>query len=337
MSRATVADVARLAGVSTATVSRVLTGSVPVSEALRNQVESAATELGYFVNTAARALRRDRTSTVGMVVPDLTNPFFTTLVDGVERGIQELGMSLHLCSSSNSAETEAARVRSLRQSQVEVLVISPVHVTASEAALNEPGTRIPIVQLDQFADGVDSDWVGIDEQRGMRLVFEHLAAQGVRTAAYVGAAPSDSSARGRQEAARRQSKAKGVDLNISDALQGAFSVDWGMEAGRRLAQGELPNAIVCAADVIALGVMQAFDDAGIRVPEDVLLTGFDDIPLSSYPRLSITTVRQPVQEIADVTVDIIREIRDDPGGHIQRRVAIRPELIPRHSSDGRIA
>jgi LacI family transcriptional regulator len=332
MGRATVGDVAKLAGVSTATVSRVLTGSVPVSPALRDRVQAAAESLEYSVNEVARALRRDRTSTVGIVVPDLSNPFFTALVDRVESGLQELGLSLHVCSSSGDVAIEASRVTSLRQSQVEVLVVTPVDVHASGASLHDAESTIPLIQLDQFAEGVDSDWVGTDEPHGMHLVLDHLATQGVRSAAYVGARLTGSSAVSRYDAVREAAAERGIALDSDPALLGEFSLEWGVEAGGRIAAGALPDAVVCAADVIALGVLQAFDAQGVRVPEDTLLTGFDDIPLSAHPRLDLTTVRQPLEQIALRTVELVDELRRDHTARTPVHEAIRPDLVVRASS-----
>jgi len=333
MARSTIGDVAELAGVSTATVSRVLTGSVPVSSKLRDKVQAAADALNYTVNATARALRRDRTSSVGMIVPDLSNPFFTQLVDGVERGIQQLGMSLHLCSSASDPAIEAGRIRSLLQSQVEVLVVSPAHVRDSGPTLRAAASQVPVIQLDQFADDVTSDWVGVDERKGMELVLGHLAASGARTAVYIGGAVTDSSARARYEAARGEAADAGITLRADDRLLGSFTVAWGAEAAGILASsGPLPDAVICGADVVALGVLERFDSLAIRVPEDVLITGFDDIALSSHPRLSITTVRQPVDEIASRTVDILSEILE---GNLERsiqRLALEPQLIVRSSS-----
>jgi LacI family transcriptional regulator len=332
MARSTIEDVARLAGVSTATVSRVLTGSVPVSAELRMKVQSAADDLEYSVNVTARALRRDRTSAVGMILPDLSNPFFTLLVDGIERRIQPLGMSLLLCSSHNDSDLEARRVRSLQGSQVEVLIVAPVHVLDSGKTLRTVQRQLPLIQLDQFADDVESDWVGIDEERGMRMMLEHLAAEGVRTASYIGAVLTDSSARARYQAARAVAADLGIELSGDKRLLGTFSVDWGRHAAGLIASGALPDAVVCGADVIAFGVLEGFDSLGIRVPEDVLVTGFDDIALSSHPRLSITTVRQPIDEIAENVVEILSEILSGAQDRPVRQVPIEPELIVRSSS-----
>lgn len=332
MGRATIADVANKAGVSTATVSRVLTGSGKVSDDLRDKVQAAVNALDYSANTAARALRRDRTSTVGMIVPDLSNPFFTILVDRVERGLQSLGFSLHLCSSSNDADLEARRIRSLRQARVAGLIVIPTHVVASGPALREAAAEVPVVQLDQFADGVDTDWVGVDEREGVRLIFDHLSSQGTTSVAYVGGTVTDSSARVRLQAVADEARNRGIVLEPSRILLNGISIEWGATAAHMLAQADLPDAVVCGADVVALGVLQGFDALGVRVPEDVLVTGYDDIPLSSHSRLSITTVRQPVDEIAARAVEILTEAIDAEDGRTIRREAIPPGMVVRSSS-----
>lgn len=332
MAGSTIADVAQLAGVSTATVSRVLTGSVPVSEKLQQRVREAAAELDYLGNPAARALRRERTAAAGMIVPDLANPFFTQLVDGVEQQLQQLGMSLHLCSSHNDLDTEAERIRSLLSAHIEVLVVTPVHLRKSAAILRQASARVPILQLDQYAEGVESAWVGVDEEYGMRLVIEHLAEQGVRSVAYVGGLPTDSSALRRYRAARQTAAEIGVELVESEHLLGSFSVEWGRQAARLIASGPLPDAVSCGADVVALGVLEGFDALGIRVPEDVLLTGFDDIGLSAHPRLSITTVRQPLEAITRSVATLLPDIIEHPQSHRPGRHAIPPTLIARGST-----
>jgi len=330
--RARIGDVANLAGVSTATVSRVLTGNVPVSPELRRRVLDAAEELDYSVNPAARALRSDRTSSVGIVVPDLTNPFFTALVDQVERGLRDLRLSLHVCSSAGDVEIERDRVRSLQRSQVEVLVVTPVDHEASGAVLREAASSTPLVMLDQVAADVDSDWVGTDESEGMRLVVDHLVEQGVRTAAYVGAQPLDSSSIKRHDAVRRHAADRGIELVGGDELLGQFSVEWGVEAARRLADRALPEAVVCAADVIALGVLQELDARGVSVPDDALVTGYDDIPLSSHPRLSLTTVRQPLAEISARAVALVDDLRGGAADRAPVHEALLPHLVVRSSS-----
>ncbi|MEU6611628.1 LacI family DNA-binding transcriptional regulator [Streptomyces shenzhenensis] len=337
MARTTIEDVARLAGVSTATVSRVLSGSASVSPETRSRVNAAASELGYRVNAAARALRRDRTSTVGIVVPELANPFFTALVEQLEQQVQGLGLSLHLSSSRTDPALEAERVRSFLAARVEVLIITPCHVELSAPILDEARAHVPVIQLDQFADGVETDWVGVAEDIGMRLVMEHLAAQGVERVSYVGARPSDSSSRARHQVARRTARELGLELPDDRVLLGTFSAEWGRRAASQAAGRELPEAIACGADVVALGILEGFDALGIRVPDDVLVTGFDDIPLSSHPRLSITTVRQPIDEIAQVAAAMIGDIVNRGADHTAQRVALPPELVVRDSSRRRLA
>lgn len=331
--RTTIEDVARVAGVSTATASRVLARSAPVSEPLQKRVLAAAETLGYRVNRAARALRRDRTSTVGMVVPDLSNPFFTLLIDGIERRLQQLDISLLVCSSHGDPDLERQRLQSLLSSRVDVLVVVPVDASASGTALRTGIEEVPVIQLDQFADGVDADWVGTDEGRGMELIVTHLTSQGVRSAAFIGALTTDSSSRARYEKVRALCQRHGVDLSCGDELLGSYSTAWGAEAAERLiSEGQTPEAIICGADVIALGVLQALDAAELAVPSDVLVTGFDDIALSAHPRLAITTVRQPIDEIAQKTVDLVIDITNTGTEHQRGTYALEPELVVRTSS-----
>lgn len=330
--RATIEDVARVAGVSTATASRVLARSAPVSETLRHRVVDAAQGLGYHVNRAARALRRDRTSMVGMVVPDLSNPFFTLLIDEVERRLEWSDMSMLICSSHGDVAVEARRLRSLVSSRVDVLMVAPVDAARSGAALRAAAEHVSVLQLDQFADGVDADRVGADEAYGMELLVDHLADQGARSAAFIGGALTDSSSRWRFDAARALCAVRGIRLLADPALLGDYSAEWGATATRTLLEGgDAPDALICGADVIALGALESLDAAGLSAPDDVLVTGFDDIGLSAHPRLAITTVRQPVGRIARTAVDLVDDIIGD-SEHRPSSYALRPELVVRASS-----
>lgn len=331
--RATIDDVARLASVSTATASRVLSRSARVSESLQQRVLAAAETLGYRVNGAARALRRDRTSMAGVLVPDLSNPFFTQLIGGIERRLQEIDMSLLICSSHDDVDIEFQRIQSLMSSRADVLIVTPTDAERSSTALRSIADEVPVIQVDQFADGVDADWVGIDERRGIALLVAHLAAQGVSTAAFVGGTPADSSSRSRFETVRALCSEHNIVLVSNEALLAEYSPEWGQLAVERLlSAGPPPDAIICGADVIALGALAALDAARLMVPDRVLVTGFDDIALSSHPRLSITTVRQPVDAIARKTVELVVDIVGNSSGHRRSTYALEPELMVRSSS-----
>ncbi|MDQ1553330.1 MAG: LacI family transcriptional regulator [Microbacteriaceae bacterium] len=334
MGKPTISDVARLAGVSTATVSRALTGSLPVREHVKEQVQAAADSLGYAANSIARALRQERTTNVGMIVPDLSNPFFTLLVEGVEHRLQDLQISLLLCSSHGDVTIEAERLRSLQRSQVEVVLISPTHEFESAHALKTIARTVPLIQIDQFADGVETDWVGLDDALAMRTLIQHVVERGARTAAYIGGSATDSSARSRLDAARAECLRQGVALDERNVLLGSVTIAGGEAASQRLSEsGALPDVVICGADVIAYGVLQGFDRLGIKVPADVMVTGFDDIAFSALTRLSLTTIRQPIDAIAEAAVSVVQNLMGDAPPRPPHRSVLQPELIVRDSTN----
>lgn len=330
MGQVTIRDVAELAGVSTATVSRALSGAKPVSPAVLEQVTRAASDLGYSGNGIASALRRSRTDTVGMVVPSIANPFFTALVESVEHALQDAGRQLFLCSSRSDPAVEALRLRTLVARQVDGIVISPVHGLLSTEAVAWAAGQLPLVQVDRYVTGVSSDWVGVDDDQALRLVLDHLAEHGVRSAAFVSSTLTNSSTELRVAGFTAHTARLGIA--VSDVLLGDYSIDWGREATRRLlAAGPLPDAVVCADDLIALGVLQGCADAGVSVPRDVMVTGFDDIPYSALSDPPLTTVRQPQDEIAVEAVRLLSAAlgasRVDPA-----YTALAPSLVVRAST-----
>lgn len=330
MGRVTIRDVAERAGVSTATVSRALSGARPVSPSVHEQVTRAADDLGYSGNGIASALRRSRTDTVGMVVPSIANPFFTALVEGVEHALQQAGRQLFLCSSRSDPDLEALRLRSLVARQVDGIVISPVHGVRSLDAVAWAAGQLPLVQVDRYVEGVDSDWVGVDDDLALRLVVDHLADRGVRSAAFVSSTLTNSSTELRVAGFREHTARRGVA--VDQVLLGDYSIGWGREAMQRLlAAGPLPDAVACADDLIALGVLQVCAEAGVAVPADVLVTGFDDIPYAALSDPPLTTVRQPQDDIASEAVRLLSAALG-PERAAPARSALAPSLVVRAST-----
>jgi len=328
--RVTIRDVAERAGVSTATVSRALSGARPVSPSVHEQVTRAADDLGYSLNGIASALRRSRTDTVGMVVPSIANPFFTALVEGVEHALQQAGRQLFLCSSRSDPDLEAQRLRSLVARQVDGIVISPVHGVRSLEAVAWAADQLPLVQVDRYVAGVDSDWVGVDDDIALRLVVDHLADRGVRTAAFVSSTLTNSSTELRVAGFREHTARRGIA--VGQVLLGDYSIGWGREAMQRLlATGPLPDAVACADDLIALGVLQVCAEAGVAVPADLLVTGFDDIPYAALSDPPLTTVRQPQDDIADEAVRLLSAALG-PDRAAPARSALAPSLVVRAST-----
>jgi LacI family transcriptional regulator len=328
----TIRDVADRAGVSVATVSRALSGSRRVSPDLAARVADAADELGYRHNALARALRRGQTNTVGMVVPEIGNPFFPTVVEAVERTLAETRRDLFLCDSQLDAETERRRVRALVGRKIDGLIIIPVSATHSAASLREAVGRVPVVQVDRYVPGFDADWVGVDERAGITRIIEHLFARGARRCVFVSARPDSSAAQ--ERLADFDTAARTHRIACDEPLLGAFSAEWGRQAAvRLLALPTLPDAVVCGNDEIAVGVLCEFRRRQIRVPEQVWVTGFDDIRFALLTDPPLTTVRQPHEQMATECVRLLDERIADPEAPI-RRVAVTPTLVIRESTGG---
>ncbi len=331
-SAATIADVARKAKVSTATVSRALSGSKAVSPGTAARVRDAALRLGYRVNPIARALRKNATGNVGLLVPSVSNPFFTMLVDELEKHLVGTGMNLYLCTSRDDVAVEAKRLASLCDGAVDGILVSPCDAVASGPALADAQRKVPVIQVDRSAVDVDIDWVGLDDMHAMETVVAHLAEHGVGEIVLVTSNDRNSSGRLRTTATRAASARHGVA--VSRVLDGAFSIEWGAEAASILvANGPLPDAIVCADDQIATGLIRELKRLGVAVPDDVLVTGLDDVPQAAFLTPSITTIRQPVSAVAAEAVRLIESLlQPQVEPRTSLRTAMRGELIVREST-----
>lgn len=327
----TIHDVAAAAGVSIATASRVLNGRRNVSPASARAVLAASERLGYRPNTVARSLRTRSTATVGMVVPRISNPYFPLLVEAVERRLSATGRELLLCDSQNEVEIEAARVDALLGRHIDGLLFVACDSEASAATVARAAAQVPVVQMDRYVDAHDGDFVGVDNEAGILDVIEHLRSTGRRTFAFVSSETIDSSARVRLSAYREALRA--LDPPSAErVLLGDYSVEWGAAAVEGLlADGALPDAIVCGADIIALGAMAALAEAGVGVPADVAVSGFDDIAFAAISSPSLTTLRQPADAIGAEGVRMLHERLLSDGGPFQRRT-FRPQLVARAST-----
>lgn len=299
----TMQHVAERAGVSTASVSRVLSGTRPVTTEVDAAVRRAAEELGYRMNHAAQSLRRQRTGVIGMVVPHITNPFFPALVDAVEQRLHdEHGWSLLLCDSHGTSDQEHERLSSLHRGRVDGLLIIPAHVTDSAAAVDEAAEAVPVVQVDRWSADAAADVVAMDHHAAMRTVIAHIAELDRRRIAYLGATDTDSAAEERHAGVIAAVADHGLTLATTRA--GEYTAHFGEVAARRLLDDDaVPDAVVCGNDLIALGVLRAFGHAGVTVPDDVVVTGVDGIIFADLTTPRLTTIVQPVEAIGATAVE----------------------------------
>ena len=333
--RVTVRDVAAAAGVSPATASRVLANRPTVSPELARRVLAASARLGYSANAVARALRTQRTGTIGVVVPAISKPYFIGVVEALEQELAGSDRSLMLCDAGGSVATEAKRVDLLARRMVDGLVIVPVSATGSRPAVTAAAQRVPVVQFDRFVDGTGSDHVVSDEAEGMRQVVAHLREQGCERLAYIGARPTVSTAAERVRAFRALTAGSG--RRPAAEYLGDFSTAWGVTAGQQLlASGPLPDAVVCGADVLAVGLLSVLRDAGVHVPGAVAVAGFDDTVLDAVTTPRLSSVRQPLDAMAHETVRLLDGRARGYEGPA-RRTVLAPMLVVRESTLRRAA
>ena len=332
-SAVTMHDVAAHVGVSIATVSRALSGNRPMSQELRDQVLAAADTLGYRVNLLGRALRLRRTFSLGLVVPDLENPFFSALAQQVSRSFSKSNIDVFIYSADNDIKLEHRAIQSFLGRQVDGLVLIPCHEIDSQENVLLADSSVITIQFDRLVRSQQTRYVGCDNRHGMKLVVEHLHRDvdlNRQPPIFVGAGPTSSSAHERLDAFARS-------LPNAKRLLGSFSFEWGQQAASDLIdQGVTAGSIVTAADVIALGVIAGIQARGYRIPEDFRVIGFDDIGVSFLAHPALTSVRQPVNQMTNTIVEIV--LGDIAGQGVAPRNARRvfkPDLMIRESSPSR--
>ena len=329
-SRVKLNDVAEAAGVSIATASRALAGKTRVSPDTTEHVLAVARRLGYRVNPIARALREGSTRTVGMIVPVIGNPFFAELIDAIEAELHTSDLELVLADSHGDVEQERRRLENLVSRRVDGIFIVPHHERRSSAGIRSAMAGAPLVQIDRRVAGLRSDFVGVNNEDGIRSVIDHLVDRGVRSVVLASADDQNVAGRGRRMSFEQAAAEQGLD--IRPHLIGSFSLQSGQEAGKELlARGDLPDALVAGSDLNAFGVISALRAGGVRVPDDMLVTGFDGTTLSEVFDPPLTTVRQPTAGIASAAVAFLASRMLDPDGPVREQV-ISPELIIREST-----
>lgn len=322
------ADVAVLAGVSTATVSRALSESRPMSADLRAKVLAAAEELGYQVNLVGRTLRSRKSSSAGLVVPDLDNPFFGSLAQHLSRTFEQSGIDLLIFSADSNLDTERRGVQSLLGRQVDALILIASHEQGSAETVATATRSVVTIELDRRVRSEAAHFVGVNNKHGMQLVHQHVAEHvdyRKQPVFFVGGSTESSSGRERRDAFRHF-------FGDRPQLAGRFDVTWGQEAATDLiGRGVRSATVVAAADVIALGLISQLHASGYRVPEDFRVIGFDGIGVSNLAQPTLTTVRQPVERISQTILGLVSEPAVERGRKV-RRTTVRPTLVLGESS-----
>ncbi|WP_411719832.1 LacI family DNA-binding transcriptional regulator [Mycetocola sp.] len=328
--RVTVKDVAAAANVSPSTASRVLSGQGDVDPEMARRVTEASSRLRYSANVMARALRTRQSDTIGVIVPAINNPYFVGVVEALEQALAKTGRSLILCDARDDVDTEARRIDLLQNRMVDGLVIIPVSEQGSAPAISAAALDLPVVQLDRISEAGGTDFVGSDDFEGVRLSIEHLKSHGANTFAYIGALSTTSTAKNRLRAFHDQTN--GHPSSPEWILLGDFSTDWGRTAtARLLASGPMPDAIVCGADVIALGVLTSLRLAKIDVPSQIKVISHDNLSISTMVSPQLTSIRQPLDVMAEEVVYLL-DARAKDFERPTRKSVFTPDLVVREST-----
>ena len=322
----TILDVARAAGVSKSTVSRVLDERLPRStSATAERVRQVASELGYVRNPLASGLRRTGTSTIGVVVPRLTDTVMAMLYEEIAAVTADRGLFALVATTEDQPDAERVAVDTLLQRRVDGLVLTTARMRTPPQA--EPARHPVPYSLALRTDGVSASSVG-DDRLGGHLATRHLLDLGHRRIGLVSGPGYASSAQGRRDGYRQALGEAGVPYDETLVEGDSFSMEAGETAGRALLdRPDRPTAIFAVNDNTAIGVMAAAHALGLRVPEDLSLVGYNDIPVVSRLPVPLTTVRVPFRQIAAGALELLLDQERAP-----RTLVATPTLIPRRST-----
>jgi LacI family transcriptional regulator len=329
-------DVAAHAGVSVGTVSNVLNRPHLVAPATRARVQEAIAALGFVRNESARQLRAGHSRTIGLVVLDVSNPFFTDVARGVEDAATAAGLAVILCNSDEKSEREGSYLDLLEEHRVQGILITPVR-GVSERLRQLQRRGIPVVLLDRWASTRDHCSVSVNDVYGGELAAAHLLRRGHRRMAFVGGPFTIKQVHDRHDGARRALLADGLPASALTTVETpALNFAAGRAAGAQIADmpaRRRPTAAFCANDLVALGLLQEMTRRHLRAPDDLAIVGYDDIDFAAAAAVPLSSVRQPRNQLGKSAAQLLIEETSEQRGHSHRQLIFEPRLVVRDSSD----
>ena len=328
----TILDVAKLAGVSTTTVSHFINGTRYISDDLKEKVEKAIAELDYHPNSMARGLRRGESKTIGLIVPDNSNPFFAEVLRQIENVGYENGYSVILCNSDGDIEKEAAYSNLLVNKQVDGIIFITTN-NSCEHLQQLITSGIPILLVDRDIPLKSSDVLLVNNFQGGYDAANYLIRLGHRKIACVTGPSSLTPSAERVKGYRQALMDAGIAVHPEWILSGDFQVEGGERGIEQiLRMVERPSAIFACNDMMALGVLRGLQNSGFSIPQDFSLIGFDDILLSSIVSPALTTIAQPVDEMSKLAIELlVKRIQNKKVGSSEERIILPTRLVIRES------
>ena len=327
----TIKHVAARAGVSFTTVSHVLNGTRRVSDSARERVERAVAEMGYAPSAVARALKMSETCILGVLVPNITNPFFAELTRGIEDCCRRTDYSVFLCNSDDDPVRQLRYLQTLLERRVDGLLLAAAAGEASALAKRLAAARVPTVVVDRSIPGLVADLVRVDHQGGAQTAVEHLLSLGHRAIGCLSGPAEFAVSRARVAGWREAMTQAGIALDPGWLMEGDFSAAAGHGLTRRLlARGDV-TAIFASNDLLAIGALRAAAELGIAVPSALSVVGFDGIDLGAYAYPALTTVGHPIRAMGEAAAAVLLErIAEAPA--TCREVVLPAQLLMREST-----
>ncbi|ENM5881185.1 substrate-binding domain-containing protein [Vibrio metoecus] len=328
---ATMKDIARLAGVSTSTVSHVINKSRFVSDEIVERVNNAAQQLNYAPSALARSLKMNRTKTIGMLVTTSTNPFFGEVVKGVERSCYHQGYNLILCNTEGDNQRMKASINTLLQKRVDGLLLMCSTLEGERLDVFDRYPDIPIVVMDWGPILFASDKIQDNSLQGGYMAAKHLIECGHKEIGCITGPLIRHQAQMRYEGYKRALAEAGIAINPDWIVESDFECEGGYQAFEKLYQrGKLPSALFVSNDMMAMGVIQAASQRGLRVPDDLSLIGYDDVHIAKFMTPALTTIHQPKYRLGKAAVDTLLYRLENPDTTAQV-VQLEPTLVVRSS------
>ncbi|HAS3637056.1 TPA: substrate-binding domain-containing protein [Vibrio cholerae] len=328
---ATMKDIARLAGVSTSTVSHVINKSRFVSDEIAERVNNAAQQLNYAPSALARSLKMNRTKTIGMLVTTSTNPFFGEVVKGVERSCYHQGYNLILCNTEGDNQRMKASINTLLQKRVDGLLLMCSTLEGERLDVFDRYPDIPIVVMDWGPILFASDKIQDNSLQGGYMAAKHLIECGHKEIGCITGPLIRHQAQMRYEGYKRALAEAGIAINPDWIVESDFECEGGYQAFEKLYQrGKLPSALFVSNDMMAMGVIQAANQRGLRIPDDLSLIGYDDVHIAKFMTPALTTIHQPKYRLGKAAIDTLLYRLENPDTTAQV-VQLEPTLVVRNS------
>lgn len=330
--RVTIKDIARMAGVSAVTVSRAINNKPDIGNETKNRILNIAKELGYTPDSLAKSLVTRITNTIGILVPDTLDPFYPEVIQGIADECRQRGFSIILCHTQRSPDRELEYIRLLKGMRVEGMLLYPVQEDDRyiQVLKNMP---IPYVLLNRHTDALECDYVMNDNVYGAYLAVSHLIHRGHRQITYICAKPGVSSGRERIKGARKAMKENGLPSTSFAIVPCLPTIDSCYTVVKKLlSNGEKPTALFIWDDLLAIGAIKVIFEAGLRIPQDIALVGYNDIEIAKHLFPALTTIHHACYEIGEKAARILIDRIVSGTNSEVRRIILQPELVIRETT-----